>query len=90
MKTPLDAFLQEHGRTPARSILPTIMTGPPQAPPHVRTCPFCGLVTDMPHEAQEACIAALQAEVSRMRALLDQLKPAGAPPTLSADSNSDT
>lgn len=61
------------------------MTGLPNAAAPARTCPFCGLTTDVPHETQEGCIAALQAEISRMRDLLDHLKPAGAPPTLSAD-----
>ena len=36
-------------------------------------CPFCGVVTDIPHETQEGCIHALQAEIARMRALLDRV-----------------
>jgi hypothetical protein len=53
------------------------MTGLPQVPLGVRTCPFCGMATDVPHETQEGCIAALNAEISRMRGLLSQLRPAG-------------
>jgi hypothetical protein len=34
----------------------------------------------VPHETQAGCIAALKREVSRMRDLLDRLKPVGAPP----------
>ena len=33
-------------------------------------CPFCGLASDVPHETQAACIEALQAEISRMRAIV--------------------
>jgi hypothetical protein len=33
-------------------------------------CPFCGVVTDVPHETQGACIDALNAEIGRMRVLL--------------------
>ena len=31
------------------------------------SCPFCGTGTDLPHETQEACIAALHSEISRIR-----------------------
>lgn len=34
-------------------------------------CPFCGLVTDVPHETQQGCIDALHAEIARVRELLD-------------------
>ena len=51
-------------------------------------CPFCGLATESPHETQGACIAALHAEISRVRNIVDKLKegaPGGAtsvsPPT---------
>ncbi len=53
------------------------MTGLPQVPLGVRSCPFCGMATDVPHETQEGCIAALNAEISRMRGLLAHLRPAG-------------
>jgi hypothetical protein len=39
----------------------------------VMSCPFCGVGTDLPHETQEACIAALQAEVVRMRQVVNRL-----------------
>jgi hypothetical protein len=42
-----------------------------------RACPFCGVVTDVPHETQEGCIAALQAEIARMRGILQHVKGPG-------------
>jgi capsule polysaccharide export protein KpsE/RkpR len=42
-------------------------------------CPFCGVVTDAPHETQAGCIEALNAEIVRMRALLDQVRSATVP-----------
>ena len=65
---------------PAKAHDRTYMTGPSQTATQVRSCPFCGLSTDVPHETQAGCIAALKREVSRMRDLLDRLKPVGAPP----------
>jgi hypothetical protein len=41
-------------------------------------CPFCGVTTDVPHETQEGCIAALHAEIARMRELLSYVKVTGA------------
>ena len=35
------------------------------------TCPFCGVASDVPHETQEGCIEALQAEIARVRGLLE-------------------
>jgi hypothetical protein len=46
-----------------------------------QACPFCGLHSDVGHESQEGCIAALNAEISRMRDILQRLKPAGMPPS---------
>jgi hypothetical protein len=43
----------------------------------VRACPFCGIVTDVPHETQEGCIEALQAEIARMRGILQHVKGPG-------------
>jgi hypothetical protein len=43
----------------------------------VRACPFCGIVSDVPHETQEGCIAALQAEIARMRDILQYVKGPG-------------
>ena len=33
-------------------------------------CPFCGMAAESPHESQESCIAALQAEIARTRQIL--------------------
>ena len=41
------------------------------------SCPFCGVGTDLPHETQEACIAALQVEIARMRQVVDRLHTPG-------------
>ena len=43
------------------------------------TCPFCGVVTDTPHESQEGCIEALHAEIARMRAVLSHVHSAEVP-----------
>ena len=37
------------------------------------SCPFCGSGTDLPHETQEACIAALHSEISRIRQVVGRL-----------------
>lgn len=37
-------------------------------------CPFCGVLTDSPHESQQGCLTALAAEISRLRAVLDQVQ----------------
>lgn len=52
------------------------MSGFQTIPPGVRACPFCGMVTDVPHETQEGCIEALHAEIDRTRNVLASLKPA--------------
>lgn len=61
------------------------MTGLPEAPLDVRTCPFCGMATVVPHETQEGCIAALNAEISRMRELLAHLRPTGSRETAQSE-----
>ena len=38
------------------------------------TCPFCGVVTETPHETQEGCIQALQAEIARVRDVLSHVQ----------------
>jgi coproporphyrinogen III oxidase-like Fe-S oxidoreductase len=38
------------------------------------SCPFCGASTDLPHESQEACIAALQQEIARTREIVERVK----------------
>jgi uncharacterized Zn finger protein (UPF0148 family) len=35
------------------------------------SCPFCGTVTEVPHETQEGCIEALQREIARVRDILE-------------------
>jgi hypothetical protein len=42
-------------------------------------CPFCGVVTETPHESQQGCLAALAAEITRMRAVLDHVQSAKVP-----------
>ena len=42
-----------------------------------KVCPFCGVATDVPHETQEGCIAALHGEIARMRNVLDHAKSVG-------------
>ena len=53
----------------------------PRSP--AKACPFCGIVSEVPHETQEGCIEALQAEISRMRDILQSVKGPGlAAPTV--------
>jgi hypothetical protein len=42
-----------------------------------KVCPFCGIATDVPHESQEGCIAALHGEIARMRQVLDHVRTFG-------------
>lgn len=44
-------------------------------------CPFCGVVSDVPHETQAACIGALQAEIDRTRRVLQRVTEPLPPPT---------
>lgn len=44
------------------------------------TCPFCGVVTETPHESQEGCIEALHAEIARMREVLSHVHSVQVPP----------
>ena len=39
------------------------------------SCPFCGTGANLPHETQEACIAALHSEISRVRRVVERLQP---------------
>jgi hypothetical protein len=52
-----------------------------------RTCPFCNVTTDVPHESQAACIEALHGEIDRMRDLLASTSkgPVSAPPAAQED-----
>jgi hypothetical protein len=45
-------------------------------------CPFCGVITEIPHETQQACILALNAEIARTREILEQVResPTADPP----------
>ena len=43
------------------------------------TCPFCGVVTETPHETQEECIEALHEEIARIRHVLSHVKSAEVP-----------
>ena len=43
------------------------------------TCPFCGVVTEIPHETQEGCIEALHAEIARVRDVLSHVQSAEVP-----------
>jgi hypothetical protein len=61
------------------------MSGLPQVPFSIRACPFCGLATDVNHETQEGCIAALHAEIGRMRDILASLRPTGVPTRQAVD-----
>jgi hypothetical protein len=40
----------------------------------VMSCPFCGTGTDLPHDTQEACIAALHSEISLIRRVVEGLQ----------------
>lgn len=48
-------------------------------------CPFCGVVSDAPHETQEACIDALQAEIARTRLVLASVTEPLPPPSIAPD-----
>ncbi len=47
-------------------------------------CPFCGVITQMPHENQQVCLEALTAEITRLRNVLEHSEstavPTPAPP----------
>jgi hypothetical protein len=43
-------------------------------PVAVTSCPFCGASTDLPHDSQVACIAALQEEIALTRRIVDRVK----------------
>ena len=47
---------------------------------HASSCPFCGVVTPVPHETQAGCIAALHEEIARVKRLLQQSQPGGTRP----------
>ncbi|HVL67761.1 MAG TPA: hypothetical protein VM364_10895 [Vicinamibacterales bacterium] len=51
-------------------------------------CPFCGMASDLPHETQEACIDALQAEIARTRQILDTVTEPLPAPAIARDDES--
>jgi hypothetical protein len=42
-------------------------------------CPFCGVVTETPHESQACCLAALAAEIARIRTVLEHVQSTAVP-----------
>ena len=42
-------------------------------------CPFCGVVTEAPHESQRGCLAALAEEIARLRTVLEHSQSAAVP-----------
>ena len=52
---------------------------PATAKETMETCPFCGVVTETPHETQEGCIEALHAEIARVRDVLSHVQSAEVP-----------
>ena len=52
-------------------------------------CPFCGVASPAPHETQEQCIEALQAEIARVRDVLSHVQSAAVPSPQDNDDPSD-
>jgi hypothetical protein len=40
---------------------------------NVRVCPFCSVVSVVPHQSQQACIQALQTEIEHTRHMLERM-----------------
>ena len=51
-------------------------------------CPFCGMVSAHPHETQEGCINALQAEIARTRRILESVTEPLRPPKITIEEDS--
>ena len=51
-------------------------------------CPFCGIASDVPHETQEGCIQALQAEITRTRQVLESITEPLRPPKITVEEDS--
>jgi hypothetical protein len=51
-------------------------------------CPFCGIASDVPHETQEGCIQALQAEIARTRQVLESVTEPLRPPRITVEEDS--
>ena len=52
-------------------------------------CPFCGIMTETPHENQLGCLAALAAEIARLRSVLEHSEPAAVPGPVAVPDESD-
>ena len=48
-------------------------------------CPFCGVVSETPHETQAACIAALQSEIEQTRRILETVTESLPPASIAED-----
>ena len=48
-------------------------------------CPFCGVVTDVRHDTQQACIDALQTEIELTRRLLERTTETAQAPAFEED-----
>jgi len=53
-------------------------------------CPFCGVVSDTPHETQEGCIDALHAEIARTRQVLETVTEPLPPALIAPDEETQT
>ena len=51
------------------------------------SCRFCGVSVHLPHETQEACIAALREELARLREIMHRRKLAFPEPVSGDDPN---
>jgi hypothetical protein len=50
-----------------------------EAAARMPVCPFCGVITEMPHENQQVCLEALAAEIARLRSVLEHSASAAVP-----------
>ena len=63
-------------RAAVEPLLHSLIATPAMSPRYAMKailCPFCGMATDLPHESQESCIAALHAEIARTRRILENV-----------------
>ncbi len=51
-------------------------------------CPFCGVVSDAPHETQQACIEALHSEIARTKKVLQNVTEPLPPAAIGAEKDS--
>jgi hypothetical protein len=52
-------------------------------------CPFCSVVTEIPHENQQGCLDALAAEIARLRSVLEHSESATVPGPARQDDDPD-